>query len=260
MMTKRFSNGARALALTAGVVATLAGAAGAATTLVSFTIDDMYPGTVLPATAAGVFSDAATTGTMAYADYRIDPLSQLNWCVDAEPFSPGNLFIRLNRKLDGEAGVLRCSENADNSGTGNLGVPRNFALRIANDDACDRLADPAAELPVVEASGVAWDPVNSSLPCVLPRNDNPRIRLGTLYKPRAKTTNIDFLTVMFNAPVSYEIRSDSDATIVPDALDPTRKAVAYSGTFHLVRFEPGVKAKTVGQAFTMPVRMEFKTQ
>jgi hypothetical protein len=252
-MTKRFSNGAMALALTASVVATLASAAGAAATLVSFTIDDSYPGTTGP----GVFSDAATTGTTAYADYRIGPLP-LNWCVDAEPSSPGNLFIRLNRKLDGEAGVLRCSENQDNAG--NPGVPRNFRLRIAINDVCDRLADPAAWLPLTDASGGPWIPGSSSLPCVLPRNDNPRIRLGTLYKPRAKTTNIDFLTVMFDAPVSYEIRSDSEATIVPDPLDPTRKAVAYSGTFHLVRFEPGVKTKTVGQAFTMPVRMEFKTQ
>ena len=251
-MTKRFSNGAVALALTASVVATLVSAAGAATTLVSFTIDDSYPN----ATGPGVFSDAATTGTTVYADYRIGPLP-LNWCVDAEPFSPGNLFVRLNRKLDGEAGVLRCSENPDDFG--NPGVPRNFTLKIANDDVCGRLADPTAGLPLVDGSGGPWVPGSSSLPCLLPRNDNPRIRLGTLYKPRAKTTNIDFLTVMFDAPVSYEIRSDSEATIVPDAFDPARKRVTYSGTFHLVRFEPGVKTRTVGQAFTMPVKMDFKT-
>jgi hypothetical protein len=220
--------------------------------VLNFTIDDLYPGT-----GPGAFSDAATTGTPAYADYRIGPLP-LNWCVDAEPAPPGNLFIRVNRKLDGEAGVLRCSENPD--GDGNLGVPRNFVLRINNDDVCDRLADPAAGLPLVDAGGVAWNSASSGLPCVLPRNDNPRIRLGTLYKSRAKTTNVDFCTVMFDAPVSYEIRSVGEAAIVPDPLDSTRKSIAYNGTFNLVRFEPGVKTKTVGQAFTMKVRMEFKTQ
>ena len=154
--------------------------------------------------------------------------------------------------------MLRCSENLDNDG--HPGVPRNFRLRIANDDVCDRLADPAAELPLAESTGAPWDPVNSALPCVLPQSGNPRIRLSTVYKARAKTTNIDFLIPMLDAPVSYEVRSESDATISPDALDPTRKVVAYNGTYRLARFEPSVKARTVGQAFTMPVRMELKAQ
>jgi hypothetical protein len=249
-MTKLPRNGVVALALCAGVAATLSSVTFAATTLVSFTIDDAFPA---PGPGPGVFSD----GTTAYADYRIGPLP-LNWCVEAEPAPPGNLFILLNRKLDGPAGVLRCGENPDEDG--NPGIPRNFVLRIANDDACDLLADPAAGLPLEDAGGTAWNPGSSGLPCVLPRNDNPRIRLGTLYKSRAKATNVDFCTVTFDAPVSYEIRSDGAATIVPDPLDPTRKALSYTSTFHLVRFEPGVKAKTVGPAFTMPVRMEFKTQ
>ena len=152
---------------------------------------------------AGVYSDAATmptpTGTMAYADYRIGSLP-LNWCVEAEPAPPGNLFVLLNRKLDGPAGVLRCSENPD--GDGNTGVPRNFTLRIASDAVCDLLADPAAGLPLTDGGGVDWDASSSTTPCVLARNDNPRIRLATLYKSRAKTTGVDFCTVMFDAPSS----------------------------------------------------------
>ena len=248
------------LAIVAGaIVATaLPGVTAQVRTVVSFAIDDGYPGSVPAGSGAGVFSDASGT----YFDYRIDPAPQLNWCVDAEPAPPGNLFIRLNRKLDGEAGVLRCSENLDGSGGMTNGVPRNFTLRIANDAACDELANSAAGLPLTDSLNDAWNVSGSALPCLLRTNENPRIRLGTLYKSRAKTTNVDFLTVMFTALTSYEIRSDGAATITPDPLDPTdptRKVIAYTGTFHLVRFEPGVKAKTVGPAFTMPVRMLFKT-
>jgi len=226
----------------------------AQSSLVTFTIDGTYPGSLPAPSGAGVFSDAANTGTDSYSDYRIDPHPYLNWCVDAEPSSPGTLFVRLNRKLDGDAGSLRCSENPrpDNA----LGVPREFVLKIANGAACDILADPLAGLPLKDAFGNPWT-TGGSTPCVLSQNDNPRIRLGTLYKARARTTPVDFLTVMFDYPNSYEIRSDTEATITQNTLDPARRSVAYSGTFHLVKFALGAKAKTVGPAFMMPVKMEF---
>jgi hypothetical protein len=230
----------------------------AQSSLVTFTINDGYPGNVPGAGGAGVFSDAATTGTDTYSDFRIDPNPYLNWCVDAEALSPGNLFVRLNRKLDGDAGSLRCSENPRPDDA--LGVPRQFVLRIANDAACDILADPLAGLPLTDAFGNPWNTSGSLTPCVLLQNDNPRIRLGTLYKARARTTNVDFLTVMFNYPNSYEIRSDADATIVQNSLDPTRRSVEYNGTFRLVKFTPGTKAKTVGPSFMMPVKIEFVQQ
>ncbi|MCA1563959.1 MAG: hypothetical protein LC804_28170 [Acidobacteria bacterium] len=125
-------------------------------------------------------------------------------CVDAEPFPVGNLFIRLNRKLDGEDGVLRCSEQpADGGG----GVPRNFVLRVNSDQACQILSDPLAGLPVTDNVGQPW--TSGAGACIVARNDNPRIRLGTLYKSRAKTTPVDFLLVMFEHPVSFEVRSDT---------------------------------------------------
>jgi hypothetical protein len=213
--------------------------------------------TVAGAGGPGAFSDAATTGTNEYFDYRIDPDPTLNWCVDAAPASPGNLITHLNRKLDGAAGVLRCSDNLDGDGEG-LGVQRNFTLRIDNDAVCDLLAEPDAGLPLVDGSDAPWNGTTSIPPCVLPTNDNPRISLATLYKPRAKTTNIKFQTVMFDPiyPVSYVIDSDGEAPIIHSG--STERSVSYQGTYHLVRFNP--KAKTVGPAFTMPVRMVFNVQ
>jgi hypothetical protein len=178
----------------------------------------------------------------------------LNWCVDAEPASPGNLIIHLNRKLDGPAGVLRCSDNPDEGGV-DFGVPRNFTLRINNDAVCDLLADPLAGLPLVDGSDVPWNGATSVPPCVLPTNDNPRISLATLYKPRARTTNIKFQTAMFNPiyPVSFVIDSDGEAAITH--VNSTQRSVSYQGTYHLSRFSP--KGKTVGPAFNMPVTMVF---
>jgi hypothetical protein len=230
----------------------------AQSSLVTFTIDGTYPGSVPAAGGAGVFSDATNTGTDTYSDYRIDPNPYLNWCVDAQPGSAGNLFVRLNRKLDGDAGSLRCSENPRPDGA--FGVPREFVLKIANDAACDILADPLAGLPLTDAYGNPWNTSGSLTPCVLLQSDNPRIRLGTLYKARPRTTSVDFLTVMFDYPNSYEIRSETEATITQNALDPARRSVAYSGTFRLVKFAPDAKAKTVGPSFMMPVRMEFLQQ
>jgi hypothetical protein len=217
-----------------------ASAPSAATTLVSFIIDDTYPGG-----GAGVYSDAAVSGTGHYADYRIDPDPPLNWCVDAEPYAPGNLFVRLNRKLDGDAGVLRCTENPRDGST-ELGTQRNFVLRIANAEACGILSDPDAGLPLTtDANGI----------CTLAHNDNPRIRLGTLYKAKARTTTIDFLTVMAAKPNSYEIRSESAAAI---ASNGAFKTVIYDGMFRLVKFAPGQKARTVGPAFAMPLKIAFE--
>ena len=225
------------------VAAAGSGATAAATTVLQVAIDDGFPASGGP----GVFSDAATTLTNSYDDYRIGPSgpSDLNFCVEAEPAPPGNLFILLNRKLDGPAGVLRCSENG--------GTSRNFVLKIANEDVCDLLAEPAAGLELTNAAGIPWNTAPAGT-CVLATVFNPRIRMGTLYKARAKTTNIDFL-LGTDLPVSYEIQSDALATITPSSLVPALKSVAYTGTYHLVRFAP--KARTVGPAFSMPVKMDL---
>jgi hypothetical protein len=184
-----------------GILAAWSGVV-AATTVVRFVINDDFPGDGEP----GVRSD----GNPVYADYRIDPIPPVNWCVDAAPYSQGLLFVRLNRKLDGDAGVQRCSDYPDGGGV-NMAIPRNITLTIDDDAVCDLLADPFAGLTVTDGGNLAWNIGSSSPPCTLATNDNPRIRLDTLYIARAKTTTIDFQTEMFGSPVSYVIRSDTAA-------------------------------------------------
>lgn len=225
-----------------GIVAALSGVT-AATTVVSFKIHDGFP-----LEAAGVRSDGNNEGE--YSDYRIDPLPPLNRCVDAAPYSQGLLFVRLNRKMDGDAGVLHCSDPDVG------GIPRNVTLTIDDQPVCDLLAaDLDAGLLVTDAANVAWNTALSTGPCTLARIDNLRIRLDTLYKARAKTTTIHFQTEMFGYPASYVIQSDAAATITGSNL----KDVRYTGNYHLVRFAPGVKPKTVGPPFYMPVQMTFWT-
>ena len=139
-----------------GILAAMSGVT-AATRVVSFIVEDSYP----PISAGpGVRSD----GNPEFFDYRIDPYHPLNWCVDAAPFSQGNLFVRLNRKLDGEAGVLRCSDNPDSGGVA-LGIPRNVTLTIGNDAVCDLLAHPSTRLPVTDGANVPWNISSSTGPC-----------------------------------------------------------------------------------------------
>jgi hypothetical protein len=215
----------------------------AGVTVLKFVIDDDFPGN--PAFDPGAFSD----GVPEYADYRVYSDS-FNYCVQAEPYPPGNLFVRLNRNLDGDSGTQRCSDNG--------GTPRQFVLQIHNATACGYLAsayntaDPGDEDGVFDLAGNSY---GGTGPCRVPRNDNPRIRFETLYKSKAKQTTVDFLTIMRGKPVSYEIRSDTAAPI--KHLDAVTREVAYTGTYHLVEFRPGTRAKTVGPAFPMPVRMVF---
>jgi hypothetical protein len=157
----------------------------------------------------------------------------------------------LNRKLDGDAGVQRCSDNPDGGGV-DLGIPRNITLTIDDDAVCGLLADPLAGLPVT------WTTGSSPLSCTVATNANPRIRLETLYKARAKATTIDFQTEMSGYPVSYVIRSDT-AAVIALGQGQNEKVVAYAGTYHLVKFAAGTKPKTVGPAFYMPVQMTFTT-
>ncbi|MGE0359859.1 MAG: hypothetical protein AB7H93_06590 [Vicinamibacterales bacterium] len=242
---------------TCGILAALSGVT-AATTVVSFMIDDTFPALVAGGAAAapGVTSDGLAEDG-AYADYRIDPTPPLNWCVDAAPYSQGLLFVRLNRKLDGDAGVLRCTANLNpNVVSPVFGIQRNVTLTINSLDACDRLAEPDAGLPVKDSANADWNLSAKTLPCTLSSNHNPRIRLETLYKARAKATPIHFQTEMFEFPVSYVIQSEASAGI---ASVGNVKEVSYTGTYRLVRYAPGSKPKTVGPAFTMPVRMTLVT-
>src|SRR5262245_45402534 len=98
--------------------------------VVSFWIDEM----AFPSTNT-LFGDDQTSPTDFYKDYRltnsnswpVDP----NDCVEASPDSSGFLFIRFNRKLDGDAGTQFCSSNG--------GTSRQFSLQINSQSACNEL-------------------------------------------------------------------------------------------------------------------------
>ena len=235
------------LLLTAAMATAAMAGMDAADEALRFTIDDNFPPLVGSIRPAGVFSD----GNPAYQDWRLDPPDDFtNWCVSAAPAPPGNLFLQFNRKLDGLGGTLRCTENPRPDGL--YGESRQFVLRINNNDACTILWTAPAGLMLWDQYEQPW--VSGAGPCTIRESSSPRMRLGTLYKPKASATNIDFLTYVDGSTSSFEVRSDNNATIQTSG---AAKTVTYSGTFHLVRFDPGVKAKTVGPPFTMPVRMTF---
>jgi hypothetical protein len=114
-----------ALAVGAGILAT--GTWAATVSVVSFTIDEA------PAPTYVLFSDRALTGTNEYKDYRLGngQQSDLNFCLEAD--ATRNLFVRFNRKLDGESGVQRCDTSDDQYGAG---VQRQYLLEIRNSAAC----------------------------------------------------------------------------------------------------------------------------
>jgi hypothetical protein len=173
-----------------------------------------------------------------YKDYRLvqggpgDP----NYCVEAT--LSGGLFIRLNRKLDGDAGTQFCGQHG--------GSPRQFAVVIAADTACAALSEDDY-------------PVDGTAPCVITGLDQPRIRItNDLYGKGTTRTPVAFLTKWYDTTrVSYEVRTETDATVIKDGLDSSKRTVYYEGNARLWRFAPGVKAKPVADAFPLPFQMTF---
>ena len=143
------------------------GAGPAGVPVVSFTID------AAPAPTYAVFSDTAVTGTHEYKDYRLGAgtESDLNYCVDAD--ASRSLFVRLNRKLDGESGVERCDTVDDLYGTGRQ---RQYLLEIRSGPACAELG----------ANGYLPNAPSWTSPCVITGGVNPRIRLGSLFGKNAR--------------------------------------------------------------------------
>jgi len=222
------------------------GRAAPTTTVTSFSItgDNTY---------WGLLSDDQDTGSNAYADYRIDSTTnQLNECVQAEP-TTGTLFIRFNRKLDGDAGVLHCDPAP---GSHLPPSARQYRLQINDPNICDLLGEADAGLA---ATGALIENADGS--CILLRSDNPRIRLTTAYKPRVKTTPVAFLITMFDYPVSWEIRTVNDATVTTGlGGNPAMRSVQYTGSVQLYRFAPNFKTRVVGPAFSLPFQMVFSEQ
>ncbi len=174
-----------------------------------------------------------------YNDYRLgtgEP-DDHNYCVEATV--SGGLFIRFNRKLDGDAGTRYCGLF--------LGSPRQFSITITDSTACDELSSHGY-------------PTGSLAPCVITGLDQPRIRItNDLYGKRTTRTPVAFLTKWYDANMtSYEVRTETDATVTTDGLDPSKRIVSYSGSARLWRFEAGAKPKPVANAFPLPFQMTFQ--
>ncbi len=212
--------------------------------VVSFTIDD----TPVTNDPNAVSSVADSAGTPDYKDYRLGSGQQSdpNFCLEAD--ATRNLFIRFNRKLDGDAGVQRCDTPNDEHG---VGVQRQYRLEVRNNSACVELG---ANNYLPEAS--EWN-----APCEITGGVNPRIRMGSLFAKGAKFP-VDFLTTSptedKSTAISYEVQSIGNATIVPGPGDLSIvRTVSYSGMARLVKFGAGSKPATVAEPFPLPFQMTF---
>jgi hypothetical protein len=227
-------------ALLAGVAILAPGTRAATVSLVSFSIDEAAAPTY------AVFSDRAMTGTNEYKDYRLSGggESDLNFCVEAD--ATRSLFIRFNRKLDGESGVERCDTPDDQYGTGRQ---RQYLLEIRNASACAELGA-NGYLPNAEA----W-----TAPCTITGGVNPRIRMGSLFGKNARFP-VDFLTTNptqdKSIAISYEIQSLANATIVAGPGDLSNvRTVSYSGMAKLAKFGGGTPS--TAESFPLPFKMTF---
>jgi hypothetical protein len=195
--------------------------------LVTFTIDSDQP--------YAVSADALGPD---YWDYRLGTgeMDDPNYCV--ETIASGGLFIRFNRELDGEGGTQYCGLFG--------GSPRQYSVTISNAAAC-------AEL---RSHGY---PTGPDAPCVITDTDKPRIRItNDLYGKRTTRTPVAFLTKWYNVyATSYEVRTETDATVTAVGLDPSVRVVSYAGNARLWRFEAGEKPKAVADPFPLPFQMTF---
>jgi hypothetical protein len=203
--------------------------------LMTFTIDN---GTSHAVSGDGV-DPIVPGGPGVYRDYRLGTgqPDDVNYCVDASP-SP-TLFIRLNRKLDGDAGTQYCGLSG--------GSPRQFSVTVSDASAC-------AEL---------WShgyPTGPDAPCTFTGADKPRIRItNDLYGKRTTRTPVAFLSKWYDeSATSYELRTETDAAVTRVGVDPSIRIVSYDGSARLWRFEPGVKARAVATAFPLPFQMTFQ--
>jgi len=211
-----FRSLALAAAICASIVLVPAGTIGAGnSSVVSFTID-----------AVGDADVASDTGS-AYADYRITPTDPSN-CVQADQTL--GMFAVFNRKIDSSG--TRCSPP---------GTLRQFRIRITAESACSRIFSNYG------SDAVSWP---GSGPCELFFNDNPRVRIERLFSNQTRTA-VAFLTEMSGSTISYEIRTDKDATVTTIG---NTSIVTYMSTAHLWEFGNG-KTRAVADAFPLRLQM-----
>ena len=228
-----------------------ASAKGPSVPVVTFTIDATTPQAVFgdghAANAPSPYTDPYDT----YKDFRLTTgaAADPNYCVEASPDNTGSLFVRLNRKLDGDAGYQYCQLYAAGS------TQRQFTLHITEPAACNEL---------VNTSYISPTDLDANGGCFLTGSDKPRIRLTNLYAKTAKSTPVAFLTLHYDGQnpggVSYEVQTDADAVVSVVGNANTRQ-VRYNGRAHLVRFVDGVSGGVAVQpSFDLPFQMTFVKQ
>ena len=217
-------------AIAASVLAATSQAKGPTVWLASFTIDNS------PTNA--VFSDAVEAD---YEDYRLGTglESDPNFCVEASPNS-SLLFVRLNRKLDGDAGFMRCDTPTHEWSQGRQ---RQFTLKITNDSACLELW----------SNGYLPDAQNFDQPCFMTGGPNPRIRIGNLWAKNPRSPVLFHTTNPSGGSVTYVVETDSNVTVTGPG---NIKEVTYGGTARLHKFAPNAVGP-VAEPFQLPFRMIF---
>lgn len=214
--------------------------------LITFTIDDGY-------SVAGDGRTAPGDIPGTYKDYRLetDPTdpSGVNYCVEASP-SANLLFIRMNRKLDGETGTQDCGLNG--------GSPRQFFVTINDETACNELWTHGYG-SYVDPQGQP-QPTGPDAPCIFTGAEKPRIRIsGDPYAKRTTTAPVAFLSKWYDPyRTSYELRTETDAIVISAGLDPSMRIVRYDGSGRLWRFEAGVSESPVLPAFPVTFQITLK--
>jgi hypothetical protein len=98
-------------------------------------------------------------------------------------------------------------------------------------------------------NAVSWPGTGA---CDLVYNDDPRVRIERLFSNQTRTA-VAFLTAMTGSTISYEIRTDSDATVRTTGNIST---VTYMSTAHLWEFGNG-KTRAVADPFLLRHSMTF---
>jgi hypothetical protein len=231
----RWRLGAVSVCLAAAFAVAAAAKGPATVSVVSFSIDGPSPPYAVTGDEFG----------SAYADYRIaattsntDP----DYCVEASPESSGFLFVRLNRKLDGDSGSMYCGL------FGGVGTtPRHYSLTINAQEICDELY----------TSGYT----DATFPCTVNGRDKPRIRLSNLYASKPAKTPVAFLMETYDVnDVSYEIQTVNDADVSVAGGTTNIRVVQYGGQMRLVKFAPGARPTTILAPFLLPFHMTFNRQ
>jgi hypothetical protein len=151
-------------------------------------------------------------------------------CVQAE--QTVGMFAEFNRRIDNSG--TRCSPP---------GTLRQFRIAIGAESACMRIWN------AYGSGAVNWPGSGS---CELVANDLPRVRVERLFSNQTRTA-VALLTMMTGNPISYEIRTDRDATVTTIG---NTSVVTYMSTAHLWEFGTG-KTRAVADAFPLNLHMTF---